>query len=390
MKSLCVHMGSRLVTPSDPIRDYYCRVYAKTPGYLYPSPDFFEIPTWIPTLMGFMPDREAGETGFQCMSRPDLELAWHGPNVVVYGSVMDTTLGTWKTVAATYYKQSFVLGGYVDPHAFDYYLNVKYLPKINIVARGVNRGPDYRLFNGVGCIPRLALSSGCTHKCSFCTVPRVITDRQPNDIVTDADSFKPLKFELVYIDDKTFGQSKNWRMLAELGLRIKLYNPAFRGFIVQSTATEVLRHAEEWVRDYWVRVVETGVETLDDTTLRLWWKPHTADQCREAGRLMARLHARYGTLWVPNLIFGISGDLRGSHNYGPTLDTVYKWRTQGFVPFVNPYVLTQYADARGKVSVRVPGDKPTDASENTLDKSWLDYRDREAASEALETVLAMF
>ena len=105
---------------------------------------------------------------------------------------------------------------------------------------------------------------------------------------------------------------------------------------------------------------------------------------------MYHLWWKYDTLWVPNIIFGIAGDERGPHNYGPTLDAVYHWRRQGHVPFMNPYILTQYADARGKVARSYAGDKPGDSSENTVNKSWLDYRDREAASEALETVLAMF
>lgn len=390
MKSLCVHIGSKRVTPHDPIRDYYCRVYGKTPGYLYPSPDFFEIPTWIPALMGRMSEAEAKGVAFQCLGSVSA-LAEHGSDVVVYGSVMDTTLPIWRKLADWYPTTTFGLGGYVDPEAFKNNPNVVWSASLDSISL-VDRGPDYRLFRGWPCIPRLQLSSGCTHKCNFCMVPRVVTERPLADIVRDVDSFRGLAFELVYIDDKTFGQAKNWTLLAKLGLRIKLYNPDFDGFVVQTTATQVLRHAEDWAKNYWVRYIETGVETLDDTTLRLWRKPHTAAQCWEAARLIRRLYDYngYRVKWIPNLIFGIAGDERGPHDYIPTVDAVSEWRDWGIVPFVNPYILTQYADARGKVARSYAGDKPGDSSENTVDKSWLDYRDREAASEALETVLAMF
>lgn len=76
------------------------------------------------------------------------------------------------------------------------------------------------------------------------------------------------------MDDKSFGDTKNWRSLGEVGEHLREINPGFFGFIVQMPPSLAARHGFlEQCRDLGVRYVEFGVETADNALLRYLRKP---------------------------------------------------------------------------------------------------------------------
>jgi hypothetical protein len=204
-------------------------------------------------------------------------------------------------------------------------------------------------------------------------------------ILRQADSFKPLRFKLVYLDDKTFGQASNWRDIRFAYAVIKRYNPEFLGFIVQTTASMAIKYAREWVQNYHVRYIEIGVETLDAKTLRSWRKANTPELSTKAAETIKELQDEgYSVKLIPNIILGIASDERGPHNYQPTIDWLRRFKST--IAFINPYLLCQYHNSKGGKYK----DNSGDLDETRLDKSWLTIEEQRQASAVLDQLLEMF
>jgi hypothetical protein len=245
--------------------------------------------------------------------------------------------------------------------------------------------PSYKLFKDTPCIPRLTMSEGCLYRCSFCTIPRKVKALPVDEIYAQVASFEPLQFQLVYLDDKTFGQADTWQLLKPIYNRIKAYNPNFKGFIVQTTAHEVNKSAELWVKEYHVKYIEVGLETMDAATLANWHKPHAPKHLIKAGNTIYDLQqARHYVKLIPNVIFGIAGDSRGAHNYDATLATLQTWKHVGIISHINPFILCQYHNSKGNVAEHTDN---TDTDENTFEKSWLTLAEQQQASRALDKFL---
>jgi hypothetical protein len=68
--------------------------------------------------------------------------------------------------------------------------------------------PDYRLFCREQCIPRLSMSTGCSYRCAFCTVPTNVLTTPDALLPSMAAALAPLDFQLVFLDDKSFGDAQ--------------------------------------------------------------------------------------------------------------------------------------------------------------------------------------
>lgn len=391
MKAVFLQVSHKAVSPVNPVIEYYHERWPEA-GLHVASEHYLELPTWVAEVARYLNPSLWRQEFRVLVDSPKVEGArlydQASAGRVYFGSVLDINKNYWHELitSAGRWSGTFILGGYVNKDEFTEYDNVIWLddPKEllfwfpGMTVEGLD--PDYSLFAGTWCVPRLQLSKGCLYNCAFCTVEREVTTLSKSDILAQVRSWEGLKFSYVYLDDKTFGQASNWRLVDLVYMLIKRYNPGFQGFIVQTTAHEVIEHAEEWVRDYHIRFIEVGVETLDADTLKLWRKPHGVKHINLAADVIADLIGEGDPVWlIPNIIFGIE-----DHDYTQTLE----WLEHNayIIAFINPYLLCQYHDSKGTVASKT-GEAGGDADETSWDKSWLSKDDVLAASAAMDRAL---
>ena len=187
-----------------------------------------------------------------------------------------------------------------------------HLPGIDI-----NATPDNRLFEGQEVIPRLTLSTGCLFACEFCMVPRKVETPAESKVWEQVESFKPLGFDLVYLDDKTFGQAPNWRMIGDIRDEIRKYNPDFKGFIIQTTANVAAGDARkddgnsEAFHELGVKYTEIGVESVNPETFQAMRKPYHLKHLETVMEKARDL----GMPIIPNFIFGHPLDIGRYDNF---------------------------------------------------------------------------
>jgi hypothetical protein len=377
--------AASIAHPVDPVRSYYLETWRRTPGYHAASPDWLEVPEWAAHVAGALkPTGEPIEFRTLHLTPPEEAALLHARKPAgVFGSVLDVNLDYWQRLVGLCWDIRFILGGYVPADSFAAYPNVTWLASpadIETAIPGAGpASPDYSLFAGVRCIPRLRLSTGCLHRCSFCTVPQQVIAEPFESVARQVDSFAPLQFELVYLDDKTFGQCDTAAWLPAIADRIRRYNPRFEGFIVQTTAPLARKHCRTWAR-WGVRYVEVGVETLEGEVLKQWHKPHGPGQIEACAYAIALAQAEgYRIQLIPNLIFGYE-----NADYTPTLAWLRRWAD--ICPFVNPYILCQYHDSKGTVATVTGGN---DADEGSWNKAWLTGDDVARGQAALHYALSV-
>lgn len=269
--------------------------------------DAFEVPKWIAEACYFLPKDCSMKICWVHNSVDEAiqEISSGGYDFVLF-SVMTCTKGFTDTIISKCSpQQAFVIGGYDNwiYEAGQKYPNVKVADTMRESAGYMGLpyrfGTDYALFRGWSVLPRLTLSYGCTNHCKFCIVPHT-TSVVPLDVIEQqTDSFKDLQFKLIYIDDKTFGQANNYRCIKDLTERIRIYNPGFEGFVVQTTSGMVAHKAQEF-RDIGVVVAEIGLETYNDAILRKYCKPSSEKMISRAIDAAKMV----GIKMIPNIIVG--------------------------------------------------------------------------------------
>jgi len=193
----------------------------------------------------------------------------------------------------------------------------------------------------------------------FCTVSDNL-ELIPDDIILDdAKSFHPLKFKLVYLDDKTFFQAKNYRILKQVYQIIKSYNPDFQGFIIQTTCSTALRHLSE-IKELNIFAIELGVETYNNALLKALRKPQNEKLILKAMTALAKLDIKV----IPNVIIGIIGENKAS--YDKTLSLLNRFKKCIYI--LNIYNLAIYNDTQLSKEIGINSDN--DSNENSLDKSF--------------------
>lgn len=279
------------------------------------------------------------------------------------------------------------MGGHVNPGEFSVYPNVTYLNSLaelpeHLRGVDVSAPPSNDLFAGQEVIPRLTLSSGCLFSCEFCMVPRGIAVMSEDKVWEQVEAFKPLKFDLVYLDDKSFGQAPNWRMIGDVWKEFHRDNPSFKGFIIQTTANIAAgdgRRSDgnlEAFHDLGVKYMEIGVESVNPETIRAMRKPHRSKHLE----LVMKKAREVGMPVIPNFIFGHPLDTGRYDNF-----ILWTEGHRDIIPAVNVNflsVLHGAVNSRHQYSLPKPR-ALTDLDQNAYRKSWL------SSSETIEMVQAV-
>lgn len=397
-------MNVRLVQISDlampfesgnPVRDYYLSVDGlKFSGvhhevYGLTTRHWLETPTWMAVFSGWLLHKYnvCVDVCVDVNTYPDY---WLGEpheddeNTYFLFSAMDANKQFVKHLVDRLGKRYLcIVGGYVDPTYFKNSPGTTYLTDASQLKTffpniDFNKPPNYSPFSSMGkTLPRITLSEGCLYDCAFCTIARKLTTRSFEDVMQQARSFVDLEFDYAYVDDKTYGQAPNWQWLLAADIEIRHYNPSFKGFIVQTTAVDLLKaNLNLWYK-CGVRVIEVGVETVDDRLLKAVNKPyrtHTLEKVCE------KLEKDGRFMFVPNIIFGIPED-----DYRGTIEWVFRWKH--IIQFINPYVLCDYHDSKHGGY----GDgSDTNQIELSVGRSWLSPDDVDNANKTMVYLLNLF
>ncbi len=321
-----LQMSDTLLNPADinnPADVYFKAIWNHLDGEGYFKPKhYWEIPTWIAELSYCLDDRlyekqlwHINENFTTIIPKADIFL----------GSIMDCNKEYFRMVARNNPEKFFYFGGYIGKGNFYSFFkdctNVlwcdtmqEFCDAFQITYR---YGTDYSLFKRMKCIPRLTLSNGCINRCRFCTIPDEIIEIDWRSIHLQIESMKDLDFELIYINDKTFGQCKNYYHLKYIYYSIAAWNPKFRGFTIQTTCYQILKFYSQGInlKDLGIVNVELGIESYNDDILKKYNKPQNTGTIDTAINILKSM----GVNIIPNIIIGLPGETL--HTYVET----YKW-----------------------------------------------------------------
>lgn len=375
MKIALCQISNRLINPSSGVpskeEEYFDLPYSKVPGYHRPE-HFWEIPLWIAKASYCMPNAELYIVTDVRQAIEDL---------AKYDAVLFSVLEVNRKIISDLLvdlpeKLKVILGGYVTER---YALHVKgNVEWYNTLQEGIKslgfeykEGTSYRLFKGEKTIPRLTLSNGCLNHCKFCSIPNEITEESRESIYRQVYSMADLDFELVYVNDKTFGQSRNFTCLIWAEKAIKKYNPKFHGFIIQTTATHFLALGPIFLQESRIKFVEIGVESFNTEILKSLKKPHTTELISSAVN-----HARVGNIKIiPNIMVGLAGRDRRGYLWTETRDTYrntvnFLLNNKDIISHINLYTLTLYEGTRTANEIGIEGNQEG-AHEKLDGKTWL-------------------
>lgn len=346
-----VQFDTNIVSPigNDVVSEYYEAIYKQE--YFNKPSQFWELPLWAGEL-SYSLDKYNHD--FKVLNQP-CELS----SSYIFGSVMDTNKHLFLELVKLNPNSTFVLGGYIESGFFFDYDNVVWSGSIKESMNYLNipyqKGVSWKLFKGIDCIPRLTLSNGCVHKCKFCTVPNAVVQVYKSEVDKQIEALKPLKFNLIYLNDKTFGQSSNYRLLKELYPEIKKFNPDFKGFIVQTTASAAVRI--NWT-DLHIYAAEIGVESYNDAILKGLNKPANCDMIDKAEQVLKANGIKY----IVNIVVGFVGET--IKTYKRTIDYIKR----ADLLHVNLYNLAVYDNT--KLGDEIDHNNEADTNELISEKSY--------------------
>jgi len=371
-KILCVQISTNLINGTPDLSDisqlYYNTLYKvkSSDGYIKPS-EFWEIPLWITEINHNI------ETDLYICTNIDEAITHilHSDYKYVCFSVLDVNKHLIKeiiTVVNRYQHNTiFVLGGYIDFTKFflDNTIYAKTIKEfIELLGIEYKQGNSYKLFSGFKTIPRLTLSTGCTNRCDFCTVENKIVKTPTHVIEQQVKAFKPLKFKLVYINDKTFGQSKNYKLLPRIYKAIKEYNKDFKGFIIQTTTGQLLKLSDNFIKDAHIKYIELGIETYNDNILKQYHKPSSELLSIRAFDKIQELFIHITNVKIiPNIIIGFPEE--NSFTYGRTINFLEHYKP--FISHLNIYNLAVYDNTELSKKIKCNN---TDKNELSVEKSF--------------------
>jgi Radical SAM superfamily len=371
--------SDQLLTANSEMRQYYTAAYTRMPGYVLP-PHFFEIPYWIPVIAGKL---SSAYYAHKLHIVTDLNATLHYMREEAYSvflfSVLEANVEQVLYLARNC-STRMIVGGYTDPAEFADFPHVTYVADVAglkdiFPVIQPSAVLDYSLFRGQPSIPRFSLSTGCSYRCTFCTVPTKVIMTPRALINAEALALEPLEFRLIFLDDKSFGEAPNWRLIADINAAVCAYNKDFAGFIIQTSPSLACR------RDFLavcyrlgVRYVEFGVETVNDAYLAQLRKPFRVVHLNKAIAIVRRLGLRA----IPNIILGIPGD-----DYRTTIDWVE--RNADVIPAVNiNWLAIHHGNERGNLGI--DGTTVADRDQNSDEKTWLTPAERSAGWAAARTL----
>lgn len=344
---------------------YYDKLYSGVRSGYDRMADFWEIPQWMGFAAHSIPDADVYVVRDINQAKQFLNEAKYG-NVIF--SSMDVNAEAIKELAKDY-KGTLDVGGYTDPKTFDSIPNIKWHNSLEdyVKSKGgtYKDGVDYRHFVGSDSIPRLTLSSGCKFKCAFCTIEKTVKPTADDVVNQQTDAIAGLGTKLIYLNDKTFGQASNYKMLSDLNTRVKERNPNFEGFVVQTTASQMVKLPEDWLKKSGIKYVELGIESYNDPILKAVRKPATEGLMDESADKLRRL----GITLIPNVLIGLPGET--AETYARTLD--FLKRNADIISHANIYNLAVYKNT--EMAKRITTASPGDYDENVREKTF--YADPE-------------
>ena len=355
------------LTPDEMAVQYYDKLYANTrPGYAKLH-DFWEIPDWIARASHFLPDADLYVVRSAEAAKKFLNNAKYDR---VLFSALDVNRDIIKSILYSEenksgYSGRVDMGGYIDPAFFKDHPNVNWHDSLDTMATAMGAefkpGVSYRHFQGSDTIPRLTLSEGCLHKCAFCVIANTALKLSPEEVVNQqVGEIAKLGAKLVYLNDKTFGQAKNYQDLAGIYERIKKENPAFHGFAVQTTAAQLNKIPEEWLAKSGIKYVELGIESFNDPLLKEMHKPANEMLINKGVDKLRR----NGIALIPNIIIGYPGETAATYQH--TMD--FLTHNRDIISHANVYNLALYKDVELGKKMTTASDG--DFNENILEKSW--------------------
>ncbi len=368
MKYCFLQVSDRLLNPNDdnnPADKYFKAIWPNMDGEGYYRPEhYWEIPTWISELSYCLKDCALT---IQHIIDESTELY---DADIYFASVMDCNKEILARIVRANPDKSFYLGGYIGIEGFLETFRRTYhvcwhdsIEEVcDCLVLDYQYGTDYRLFKGMKCIPRLTLSNGCTNHCRFCTVSNKVIETDPIDIIQQIESLKDLDFELVYLNDKTFGQCPNYVELKYIYNSIKAFNPKFRGFTVQTTCDQI----NEWYADavslidLFIVNVEIGVESYNDNILKKYRKPQSTGTISNAVWILKHI---MDVNIIPNIIIGLPGE--NLYTYANTL----KWLDDNKQDFLMLNV-TNFVPYIGSEASDIVKTKPEDLNQTICQRSY--------------------
>lgn len=325
MRYCFLQVSDNLINPPDPDDQadrYFKEIWDCLKGEGYVKPDhYWEIPTWIAELTHVL-KRNGHEVILHHIQdghdpeKPNwLDAQTILPEANVYlASVLDCNKHILRHVIENNRHREFHLGGYIGTDDADlifrgcrnvsWYNSIRHYCEYNNL--DYDYDTDYTLFEDMECIPRLTMSNGCKHGCKFCSIENTISHMSCRQINNQIESMRSLKFQLVYISDKTYGQANNWKELRYLYNSFRYMNPYFRGFTVQTSVAQLIKFQLQEVdlRDHGIVNVEVGIESYNDDIL----KQHNKPQCLHSIERAMDYLRKQGVNIIPNIIIGLPGE----------------------------------------------------------------------------------
>ena len=367
MRILAIQVSDSLIntTPNPNIDNIYNNF--KSFGY-YRSKHFLEIPLWIAELSGLFKNTSIKLDKYILT---DVNKNWKDILPKKYDYILFSVMDCNKEIIREFIdlnngQTKFIIGGYCNLQSFTVFKNVKIINSMEKLANFLNvsykYSLNYSLFRGYKTIPRLTLSSGCLYQCKYCTIPRGVTKKSFFCILRQVKSFKPLKFKLIYIDDKTFFQADNYYFLSSLYGRIKKYNPEFEGFIIQSQVNTI-NHFKKFnglLEHLHIKVIELGIESFNNRVLKNINKPQTENSIIKCLELLKTKNVKL----VLNIMIGLPKEKQKT--YLKTLKFLHTY--QGDIFFLNIYNLAIYSNAILNQEIKIQSD--SDKNEHSVNKSF--------------------
>lgn len=378
MKIVLCQISNRVINPrksvNSPAEFMYDAQWRAKESYGYWKPeDFWELPLWI------------GEVTYACKSVEyfdvDLHIVTHRHEALPDDadaycfSALEVNKELIYRHAQARPNMPFYVGGYIDPTYFETLPNVHWCNTVESLCERLaipyRYGVDWSLFTGERCIPRLTMSYGCSHHCTFCTVPNKVTEVPYTQIEQQVDAMACLKFKLVYLNDKTWGMCENRYSLDGVYNRIKAFNPEFEGFIIQ-TSVAMVQSLENRTYDelsfMWrahIKVIELGIETFNDDLLRRYCKPQREKSMTHVVQMLSERGFRV----VANIMLGLPGE-----------DIFTYYRTLGWLALhykylfgVNIYTLAVYSGSDLAKEIAIDDGDNRDTNELAEDRTfWTD------------------
>ncbi|MCX7429355.1 MAG: diguanylate cyclase [Planctomycetia bacterium] len=243
-----------------------------------------------------------------------------------------------------------------------------------------SQATDYRLFAGTPTIGRLSFSKGCTFKCSFCGVDKDLVEYSQADVDRQVDSLAALDSPLVYLNDKTWGQAANHTRLVEVYNRMKARNPNFRGFIIQTAASQMQRISVQYIQDAGIKFIELGVESYNDGIVAAANKKHSSKRFVDAAVEKIR---ESGASFIPNILIGMPGET--AETYANTFGFIRA--NQDIIPHLNIYNLVVFENT-GLADV-LKAQTEGDVDQNQVVRSWHTPEERTLHLKAAEELFAL-